>query len=113
MHLLLAIRFKLNFIKKLKHNARKLDGIAFIWVQLLRNCAQVNSTCVGNPTWEKLKLAFCIYFSNICSPFYITYKSSQFFDFVFFFLDVLVRFSSQCELTNNWSSNNKQCLDIL
>ena len=32
---------------------------------------------------------------------YITYKSSLFFAFVFFFLDVDVRFISQCELTNN------------
>ena len=34
MHLLRAIRFKLNFIKKLKHNARKLDGIAGCSAQL-------------------------------------------------------------------------------
>ena len=35
-------------------------------------------------------------------------QSSQFFAFVFYFLDVHVRFISQSELTNIWSSNNKQ-----
>jgi len=46
----------------------------------------------------------CLYAQN-----YISYKSSQCFASVFFFLHVHVRFSSQCELTNNWSSNKKQC----
>ena len=58
--------------------------------------------------WNVLFAYICL-----CAMKYITYKSSQFFAFVFFFLDVHVRFSSQCELTNNWSNNNKQWSDFL
>ena len=36
-----------------------------------------------------------------------------FFAFVFFFLDVDIRFISQCELTNSWFSNKTQWSDIL
>ena len=43
---------------------------------------------------------------NCCKP-------CQSFAFVFFFLDVLVRFSSQCELTNNCSNNTKKLSDFL
>ena len=37
---------------------------------------------------------------------YITYKSSQFLLLHLLFLDVHIRFNSQCELTNIWSSEN-------
>ena len=47
-----------------------------------------------------------IYLSKRTEPHNL--QSSQFFAFVFYFLDVHVRFISQSELTNIWSSNNKQ-----
>ena len=60
-----------------------------------------------NLTMGETEMCFfciCLYAQN-----YISYKSSPYFASVFFFLDVHIRFSSQCELTNNWSNNKKQC----
>ena len=50
-----AIRFKLNILKKFKHKGKKVGQMCAQFfcvycVQLLRNCAQVKATCVGNPT---------------------------------------------------------------
>ena len=47
-----------------------------------------------------------------CAQSYVTYKSSQFLHLHLFFLDVHIRFSSQCEFTCYWSSFNKQWSDF-
>ena len=46
--------------------------------------------------------------TEIFAQSYVTYKLSQFLHLHLFFLDVHIRFSSQCEFTCYWSSVNKQ-----
>ena len=95
----IAGTFILMISKKRKIHSEeiKLKSTNKIFFRILINYLK----CARNKNWIKRPIH-----ASLLQYKLQTYKPSQFLLLHLFFLDVHIRFSSQCELTNIWSKKN-------